>query len=306
MAELSRYIRKELIIPKLKAVDKADAIRQLVERIFHSLTPAIGDITLDSIYRSVINRESIQTTGLGNGLCFPHARLEKCFDLVLAIGISGDGVVFGSIDKQPCRIICLMLSPDSKPYIILQTMAALTRILADKQNVEAILRADSADKIVEILIKPTLKTSKNVVARDVMRPVSQSVNLETTIEQTAQIMHLRRIDVLPVIDSENTLRGEISCLKIFTYGIPDFFKQLETISFVRYLDPFEKYFKFRKNLTVKDLYEPTASSISMDATLIEMIFEMTAKNRSRLFVTNEGQLVGEVDRFSIIDKILFF
>ena len=50
-------------------------------------------------------------------------------------------------------------------------------------------------------------------------------------------MHLHRIDVLPVIDSDNNLRGEISCLKIFTYGIPDFFKQLETISFVRYLVP---------------------------------------------------------------------
>jgi PTS system nitrogen regulatory IIA component len=306
MAEISRYVKKEFIIPDLNAVDKAGAIRQLVDRIFNSMAPEIGDISADFIFESVMKRESIQTTGLGNGLAFPHARLDKCFDLVLAIGVSKNGVDFGSIDKKPCNVICLMLSPVDKPYIILQTMAALTRVLADSQNVNAIISAGSAEKIADIFLKPILKTSRIVVARDVMRPVTQSVDLETTIEKTAQIMHLRHTDVLPVIDSDNNLRGEISCLKIFTYGIPDFFKHLETISFVRNLDPFEKYFKYRKNIKVKDLYEPTASSISMDTTLIEMVFEMTTKNRSRLFVVDNGKLAGEVDRFSIIDKILFF
>jgi PTS system nitrogen regulatory IIA component len=306
MAEINRYIKKEFIIPDLKAVDKADVIRQLVDSIFKSMTPAIGDITADFAFQSVMKREDVQTTGLGNGLAFPHARLDKCFDLVLAIGVSQKGVDFVSLDKKPCNIICLMLSPIDKPYIILQTMAALSRVLADKQNVDEIISADSSEKIAEIFLKPTLKSSKIIVARDVMRPIAQSVDLETTIEKTAQLMHLRHIDVLPVVDSENNLKGEISCLKIFTYGIPDFFKQLETISFVRNLDPFEKYFKFRKNIKVKDLYEPTASAISMDTTLIEMVFEMTTKNRSRLFVVDNGKLAGEVDRFTIIDKILFF
>ncbi len=306
MADVNKYIKQELIIPDLKVSTKPDSIRQLVEKIFSVPNPALGDLSCDFVFQAVMKRENIQTTGLGNGLAFPHARLEKCLDLVLAIGVSKEGVNFDSLDKQPCNIICLMFSPVDKPYIILQTMAALSRALAEKQNVDDILSAPSADKIAEIFIKSTLKTSKIVVARDLMRPVSQAVHIETTIEKTTQIMHLNRIDVLPVIDSENNLRGEISCLKIFTYGIPDFFKQLETISFVRNLDPFEKYFKFRKDLKVKDLYEPTASSISMDTTLIEMVFEMTAKNHSRLFVTNKGRLVGEVDRFSIIDKILFF
>ena len=119
-------------------------------------------------------------------------------------------------------------------------------------------------------------------------------------------MHLSKLDILPVIDEDDMLIGEISCLDIFSYGIPDFFNQLQTISFMKYLDPFEKYFKFKKDLKVKDIYKSDVNTIKRDATLIEMIFEMTTRNKSKLFVVRKGKLVGVVDRFTIIDKILFF
>ena len=41
--------------------------------------------------------------------------------------------------------------------------------------------------------------------------------------------------------------------------------------------------------------------------MVEIIFELTVKRRDKLFVVNiEGSLAGFIDRFSVIDKILFF
>ena len=120
------------------------------------------------------------------------------------------------------------------------------------------------------------------------------------------MMHLSQMDILPVVDEAHTLVGEVSCLDVFKYGIPDFFSQLQTISFMKNLDPFEKYFKYRKDLKVKDVYNPVASVISKDATLMEIVFEMTTKNKQKLFISDGGRLIGVIDRFSIIDKILFF
>jgi CBS domain-containing protein len=102
------------------------------------------------------------------------------------------------------------------------------------------------------------------------------------------------------------LCGEISCLNIFTYSIPDFFSRLQTVSFVRHLDPFEKYFRLKKGLKVKDLYVPSTRTIAENTTLMEIIFEMTTNNKSRLYVVDESGLVGVVDRFTVIDRILFF
>ena len=307
MGSLNEYIDERLIISDLKTETKEDAIQVLVDKIFELKSDIFPeDLTNSGLYKRVIERENIQTTGLGNSIAFPHARIEKFKDLALAIGISKEGINWKSFDRKPCNIICLMISPQLKPYLILQMMAVLARFLGKQENINKITSGLSPENIAQLIKESSLSTEKIVLAKDIMRPVEKYVNLETSIEETTQIMHLSRLDILPVIDDDKTLFGEISCLDIFTYGIPDFFNQLQTISFMRSLDPFGKYFKFKKNLKVKDIYSTNVNEISKDTTLMEIIFEMTTKNKLKLFVVDSDKLIGVIDRFSVIDKILFF
>jgi len=305
--DVSHYINPQRIIANLSARTKQEAIRSLVDKVFETDSQWFeGDVTDDDIYGKVIARENIQTTGLGNGIAFPHARVQECTDLILAIGISKTGIDFASLDAQPCDIICVLISPEQKPYLILQMMASLVRFFADKQNAERIRKCSSGDDIAQLLKGSVLTTTKSILARDLMKPPKKTALLDTSLEKTTQIMHLYKLETLPVVDEENVFFGEISCLKIFTYGVPEFFRQLQTVSFVKHLDPFEKYFRVKHGLKVKDLYDRVAGTISPDTTLMEIIFEMTTKNRSHLFVVEDGKLAGVINRFSIIDRVLFF
>jgi PTS system nitrogen regulatory IIA component len=307
MADVNKYINPDLIIAPLNADTKEQVIRRLVDRIFEKQPACFEEkVTADDIYRQVITRENIQGTGLGGCIAFPHARVDRCRDLVLAVGLTQKGIDFSSRDGLPCNIICLMISPSQKPYIILQVMAALSSFFVKKANVDALVAMSSPKQIADTLKSLALPMHKTVIAADLMLPVGVSVLLETPVQEVANIMHFNKLDVLPVVDKEMNLCGEISCLNIFTYGMPDFFKQLQTVSFVRYLDPFEKYFKLKKDLKVKDLYDRKTTTIEKDMTLMEVIFEMTAKKKSHLFVTDGNKLVGVVDRASVIHRILFF
>jgi CBS domain-containing protein len=186
-------------------------------------------------------------------------------------------------------------------------MASLIRFLNNPENITRISEQSlTARDIAELLKSSVRQATPLVCARDIMRPVEKWARLDDSVERAAQVMHLNQLDILPVLDKDNKFYGEISCMDIFNYGIPDFFNQLQTISFMKNLDPFEKYFKYKKNLTIRDIYSRNMNVISKDATLMEIIFEMTVKNKLKLFVVSEGKLVGIVDRFAIIDKILFF
>jgi PTS system nitrogen regulatory IIA component len=307
MASVNEYIDERLIISDIKTETKEETIRVLTDKIFELKSEIFTEnFSSSSLYAKIIERENIQTTGLGNGIAFPHARIEKFKDLALAIGVSKKGIDWESFDRKPCNIICLMISPQLKPYLILQTMAVLARFLSEDANIAKMVKGLPPERIADMIRESALVTERTVLAKDIMRPVEKYVTLETSIEETTQIMHLNHLDILPVIDENHTLLGEISCLDIFTYGIPDFFNQLQTISFMKSLDPFEKYFKFRKNLKVKDIYSRQVNEISKDTTLMEIVFEMTAKNKLKLFVVDSGRLIGTIDRFSVIDKILFF
>ena len=88
--------------------------------------------------------------------------------------------------------------------------------------------------------------------------------------------------------------------------LPDFFQDMTTISFIRHIDPFEQYFTDKKNLRLEEAVLRKVTPVSGQATLIELIFLLAIKDQAKLYITDDSlRLVGIVDRFTIIDKILF-
>lgn len=306
MFNLSELINPKLIISDLNAKTKEEAIRILIDKLFE-LKPK-QSINKEETYQAVIKRENLQSTGIGEKIAIPHARIEGWKEFALVMGISKDGIDFQSPDKAAAKLICLMISPAENPYTILQTMAAIARFIKNINGVDILLRrAGTAESICEEFKKSEIETSSLILAHDIMQPVKYILKLDTPIEEVIQTMHLNYIDVLPVVNENNKFCGQLSCLDIFEYGIPNFFKQLHTVSFVRHIDPFEKYFKIKRQLKVKDLLKDKRTTISKNATLIEILFDLTVKNKPRLFVVDDnGILEGVIDRFNIVDRILFF
>lgn len=304
---LSQYVDPQLIEADLKAQSRDEAIGHLVDLIFERRRDLLSEsMTPAELRLRVMQREAIQTTGLGNGIALPHTRIDECADMAVAIGIHAGGLDWGSLDGKPCHIIVLTVSASQKPYLILQMTAAIVRFLNEPENLKKITSGLSAETIAHLLTGTALETEQIVLAHDIMKPLAASITPDTPLEEAVHLMHLKRIDVLPVVDEGEVLCGELSCFDVFTYGTPDFFQRLRTISFMRNLDPFERYFKYRHGLTVKDVCSPPTNVISKETTLMEIIFEMSVKNKQRLFVVDNGRLIGAIDRFSIIDKILFF
>ena len=308
MIDITKYLNTDLIIHDLGKRTRDEAIEALVAKIFQDKKTPEGSIGADSALKAVMERENQQTTGIGNGLAFPHARIEGWQDFSIAMGISREGIEFDSLDKMPVNYVFLLISSHEEPYIILQTMSTLIRFLVeDGYNKKILDKGFSPDAILDIFKKCGIREEKQILAGDLIRPLMGYVAPNTSVEEAARKMHLDHFDILPVIDNDGKYCGEVSCLDIFKYGMPDFFNNLNTISFVRHIDPFEKYFRIKGDLKVKDIYTEGTSTIPKDATLLEIIFEMTVKNKSKLFVLEEeGKLLGVIDRFCIIDKILFF
>ena len=308
MMDLSSYFCDELIIPKLKAKTKTEAIKELVSLVYAHGAVDKALLAPEDCLAAVLERERMQSTGIGNGLGFPHARIDRWNRFVLAIGISPEGLDFDSVDKQKVHFVCLMLSSTREPYIILQAMSAVIRCIQKNGNLHSMLTRDMSPTALSGIFKQSvLKTTKQILAKELARPVKVFVYADHKIEESTRLMHLNQTDVLPVVSREHKFLGEVSCLEVFKYGMPQFFQQLHTISFIRHVDPFEKYFQLKKNLTVEDLMHQRHPPIPKEATLMEIVFLLTVKNRDKLFVVEDnGKLFGVIDRFTIIDKILFF
>ncbi len=285
MLDLKKYIVPELVIQELEATNSNEAIKELIDLIA-VVKPDMFDLefTSNDLYMEMSDHEIVRPSGLGNSLAVPHVRLEKCQEFVFAIGRSKNGIDFGARDDMPCKFVFLMVIPEDQPYLTLQAVGTLSRYFSNVCNVNTLSQTNGGESFTNILINGLSDSSKSLMASDMMRPIDKLVTLDTSIVETSKIMNIYHYDILPVIDQEGNMQGEISCLDIFGYGIPDFFNQLPSVSFVKHLDPFEKYFKYKRNLLVRDIYNKNAPVITADSTLMEIVFLVTARKHSTLYV----------------------
>jgi len=308
MQAISALCPLQPTIVSLEATDKEGAIRELIRALFEQNPHSVRDVSEEAVCEAVFQREYDFATGLGQGLAFPHARIEGWGELAVAAGISRRGIDFSSADQNAAHCFFVLISSVDEPYVILQAMSAILRFMNAHLDMIRIAAGDiSQEELLPVVTAVKVDPFERIRVGHIACPVTCRVSQETSLKDLARLMHGSRMDVLPVVDAEGIFLGEVSSLDVFQVGIPDFFHQLKTISFIKYLDPFEKVFTLKHGLTVRDIFRADHPAMTFQNTLMEVIFEMTVHGRPKVFVVDEARrLSGVIDRFTIIDKILFY
>lgn len=139
---------EDIVIIDLVATDKADATRQLAEKL-----QAAGRVTnLDGFLEDVRKREEQMATGLPGGIGIPHARSEHVTIPSVAVATSSTGVDFGAHDG-PAHLIFLIAAPDGADDAHLHILAALARKLVHEDFRQSLRDAGTSADIAEIITR---------------------------------------------------------------------------------------------------------------------------------------------------------
>jgi len=131
----------------LKGANKKEIINELLD-ILHR-TGKIQD--REAALAAVMEREEKMSTGMKHGIAIPHGKTSTTDDLVACIGISEKPIDFDSLDKQPCRIFIMTLSPVEKTGPHLQFLAEVSLLFKSAEKRDEILRAKTPGEILDIM-----------------------------------------------------------------------------------------------------------------------------------------------------------
>lgn len=145
--ELGDLIGPDRVIASLRVTDKGQLLRELSYRA--SKTLGIADtLILDALCA----REGLGSTGIGQGIAIPHARidgLQRIFGLFVRLERPID---FAAIDAQPADLVFLLLIPASAGREHLAALACVSRRLRDLDVAQALRRTKSAGELYAQLI----------------------------------------------------------------------------------------------------------------------------------------------------------
>lgn len=144
------FLNEQQIIVGLQGDDRAAVIRQLTDQLF-ATSPMI-DVDKDDFLKSVMEREDLVTTCVGEGLMIPHAILESGSEVRGILGISSKGMHLGAPDGRPVHAVLLLATPDSDRKRHLEVLAAFAKAITHDVNMrEQLYHARSAAHAYDIL-----------------------------------------------------------------------------------------------------------------------------------------------------------
>ncbi len=143
------FLSKNAILADLKSTKKEDLVKELVDALIAS-----GEVEKShrsKIIDTLMERESLGSTAIGQGIAIPHAKSDCVTKLVGAFGLSRKGVDFDSLDGEPVYIFFLLVAPQDSAGPHLKALARISRLFKDKYFRES-LRASADDKsIIKII-----------------------------------------------------------------------------------------------------------------------------------------------------------
>lgn len=125
---------------------KEDALRLLAQK----LAPAVGTESA-TIERLLVDRERLQSTGIGDGVAVPHASADSATRQAVALVVCPGGVPFDAIDGADVTLIVGVVGPRHATGEHLRVLARISRLLRDAGARTQLIGADGAETAFQLV-----------------------------------------------------------------------------------------------------------------------------------------------------------
>ncbi len=293
--KLGSLIQKEFIIcgdNYKNTMEAVDDLLKLFDR--KKVLPA----SIDEVKKVILEREALGGTVLGKGLAIPHGRMEGFHDILIGVWVPDTPL---KIEQGLVKILfCFLTSKEGSP-LYLPVIAALGHNFCKDEDLDELLGC-SVSEVHEKL--NTIEFKKEVTVDDLMTPEPLCIHPENTLRELADMFYQKHRSYLPVVDAQGKLIGDVTVNDLISRGIPDYVKRLGNIQFTKTLEPFEQLLKEEDNILVKEIMRKPDTSISRDASIIELVTLIITTGFRHIPVMDNGILVGVISETDILEKVI--
>jgi mannitol/fructose-specific phosphotransferase system IIA component (Ntr-type) len=147
--KIMNILDPKCIVFPLKGKNKKEIIKELIDVLAEN--KKIKEKDKEEVFKCVMEREKLGSTGVGLGVAIPHGRTAAVDKIVGALGISKEGVEFETLDGEPVYFVFLILSPLEATSDYLRAISYVARMFKDKFFREALKNISSVEEVVKII-----------------------------------------------------------------------------------------------------------------------------------------------------------
>ncbi len=147
-------LEKQAILPELSSQTKEGVLRELVR----ALAQGEKKVNEDRVVEILLERESLGSTGIGEGVAIPHGKSKEVKKILAAFGRSRPGLDFQSLDGKLTHLFFLLIAPENSAGMHLKALAQISRLMKDPAFRKRLMEARSGEEMLRIFSEGEEKT----------------------------------------------------------------------------------------------------------------------------------------------------
>jgi PTS system nitrogen regulatory IIA component len=144
---LTELLSPDRVMVPLLAGDRQSAIAALTRKLAD-----LAGAEYDAVLEAVLERESVQSTGIGFGVAIPHGRCAAVRELAMVAGVSLGPVPFDAIDGEPVRLFFLIVGPEASAGLHVKILSRIARLVRRDTVRQQLLEAATADAFYNVIL----------------------------------------------------------------------------------------------------------------------------------------------------------
>jgi len=150
---ISDLLAPNAVLAALKTQNKKHLLQELAAR-----ATVMTGLPERRIFETLVERERLGTTGVGQGVAIPHGRLADVSTIYGMFAQLDTPVDYGAVDNQPVDLVFMLLAPSGAGADHLKALAKVSRLLRNQGTCEKLRAAKSAEALYAILTEPSAST----------------------------------------------------------------------------------------------------------------------------------------------------
>ncbi|MCO6406053.1 MAG: PTS IIA-like nitrogen regulatory protein PtsN [Aurantimonas endophytica] len=152
--DFEMLIEPAAILPGLRANSKKQVLQELAEK-----AAELTGRPEREIFETILQREKLGSTGVGNGIAIPHGKLEGLDHIVGVFARLSRPVEFDALDDQPVDLVFLLLAPEGSGADHLKALSKVARLLRNPETVGQIRASRDAGAIYALMTSASAKNA---------------------------------------------------------------------------------------------------------------------------------------------------
>jgi PTS system nitrogen regulatory IIA component len=125
--------------------------KRLLEQICQLAIKKAIDIEEDELLDSLLDREKMGSTGIGNGIAIPHGRIPNSNKAIAILITTEHAIDFDAIDSRNVDVFISLFVPEDSCQEHLDTLQSIAKLFSDKKIIKTVRKCTDKQALYELI-----------------------------------------------------------------------------------------------------------------------------------------------------------